>query len=357
MLHAVIMSGGSGTRFWPRSRRDRPKQLQKLIGDTSLLAQSYERLEGLVPAERTWIVTNRVQHSRTASQLPAVPATQVLAEPIGRNTAPCIGLAAIHLLDQDPDAVMIVMPSDHLISPREDFQQTISRAAELVAEDSQRLVLLGVPPTRPATGYGYIQRGEPLGGDSAGFAVNAFHEKPDRATAESYIAESNVAWNCGIFVWRADRILDVLAIHQPEIATGLATIRTELGGDGLDQVAEDVFGGMPAISIDHGVLEHAEGVCLVEAPFAWSDVGSWHALAETLGSDVHDNTLQGSVVADRASGCVILSDDEHLVAATGVKDLVIVHTPDATLVARRDDEEGLKRLVQLIEEHGHGGHL
>ena len=207
MLHAVVMSGGSGTRFWPQSRRDRPKQLQPLAGETSLLQQAVDRLEGLVPAERTWIVTNTLQAEATRRQLPALAPGQVLEEPCGRNTAPCVGLAARHLLAIDPDAVMLVMPADHVIGPDDLFRDAVSRAVELVSDNSRRLVLFGVPPTRPATGYGYIRRGDPLESNHKGHHVTAFHEKPDRATAEKHIAAGNTYWNCGIFTWRAARIL------------------------------------------------------------------------------------------------------------------------------------------------------
>jgi len=352
MLHAVIMSGGSGTRFWPQSRRDRPKQLQPLAGDVSLLQQTVGRLEGLVPPERTWVVTSVNGAEATRAQLPGLPGNQVLSEPHARNTAPCLGLAAWHLLAIDPDAVMLVMPADHLIDPPESFHDAARAATDLLAEDPRRLVLFGVPPTRPATGYGYIRQGEALGGEGGGFHVAAFHEKPDRPTAEAYIAAGDTSWNCGIFTWRAERILEALAEHQPEIAAELETVGQAIGSDEYDESLKAAFETIPAISIDHAILEHSTDTCLLEAPFNWHDVGSWHALADVIGTDSDGNTLQGTVTVVDANNCVVRSDGEHLVGVVGVEGLVIVHTTDATLVARRDDEEGLRRLVQRLEEQG-----
>ena len=352
MLHAVIMSGGSGTRFWPQSRRNRPKQLQSLAGETSLLQQTVDRLQELVPPERTWVITNAGQAEETRNQLPAVPAQQVLTEPCGRNTAPCVGLAAWHLLAADPDAMMLVLPADHVIDPPDAFRQAVRGGVELVDNDPRRLVLFGVTPTRPATGYGYIQRGESLPGASHGYLVTAFHEKPDRSTAESYIAAGDRYWNCGIFTWRADRILDALAKHEPDIADALETIGRAVGTADYDRSLQDTFESIPARSIDHAVLEQSSNTCLVEAPFEWHDVGSWHALAEILETDSDGNTLQGRVTVVDSNNCVVRSNGDHLVGAVGVENLVIVHTDDATLVAHRDDEEGLRRLVERIQEQG-----
>jgi len=352
MLHAVIMSGGSGTRFWPQSRRLSPKQLQPLTGDSSLLQQTVSRLDELVPPERTWVVTNALQAEATRDQLPGVPDKQVLTEPLARNTAPCLGLAAIHLLAVDPDAVMLVMPADHVIDPPEAFAETARRAQQLVEDDPSRLVLMGVTPSRPATGYGYIRHGAPLEGAERALGVESFHEKPDRATAESYLAAGETSWNCGIFTWRAETILLALGEHQPQLATGIATIRHALGTDDYHNVLTNVFERIKPISIDHAVLEHSSDTCLLEASFEWHDVGSWHALADVIGADLDGNTLQGNVTVVDSSNCVIRSDADHLVGAVGVEGLVIVQTSDATLVARRDDEEGLRRLVERLKEQG-----
>lgn len=356
MLHAVIMSGGSGTRFWPQSRRDSPKQLQALTGDRTLLQQTVDRLDGLVAADRTWVVTNVDQAAVTRDQLPTVPVAHVIEEPLARNTAPCLGLAAVHLLAADPDAVMLVLPADHLIEPDDAFHEVAREGVALVEADRRRLVLFGIPPTRAATGFGYIHRGEPLPEQPNGFLVSAFREKPDPATARQYLAAGESYWNSGIFTWRADRIVEALTEHQPAIADGLAALQAALGTEEYHTTLQETFAAMPTISIDHAVLEHCES-CVLEAPFRWNDVGSWQALPEVIGTDEAGNCLQGLVSTVDAHNCIVRSVGDHLVAAVGVEDLVIVQTADATLVARRDDEEGLRQLVKRLEEEGRDGYL
>lgn len=354
MLHAVIMAGGSGTRFWPQSRRQRPKQLLRLIGSRSMIQATRDRSAGLVDAERTWVVTNAAQADETARQLPELPRENLLIEPCGRNTAPCIGLAAIRLLAIDPEAVMLVMPADHVIQPTERFELAVRGACDVVSRDPEALVLMGALPTHPATGYGYIERGEALAGfDGNAFAVSSFREKPDRATAEQYVASGRFYWNCGIFVWRADRILGALAKFEPELHARLARLRAAIGTPQWDAALAAEFPPMKTISIDYAVLERAKHVCVLEAPFDWDDVGSWSALPRLAGADESGNTIDGPFCGIDTRNCIVRTSDGHLVATAGIEDCVIVHTPDATLVARRGDEEALRRLVQKIEEQGH----
>lgn len=359
MLHAVIMAGGSGTRFWPQSRRSRPKQLLPLAGKRTMIQQTVDRLSAWIPGERIWIVTGAEQAEETKRQLPEVPAANVLIEPCGRNTAPCIGLAAIELLARDSEAVMLVLPADHVISPAEQFRRAVERAAALVEKNPQSLVLFGVPPTGPATGFGYIERGAELGDavgqpDGGAYRVASFREKPDTATAAEYVEAGRFYWNCGIFVWRADRILASLEDFEPEIHAHLMTLREALGTDRFADVLAAEFPQMKSISIDYAVLERAEDVCVLEAPFEWDDVGSWPALERLIGTDEAGNTIDATFVGLGARGCIVRStDEEHLIAAAGLEDCVIVHTPDATLVARKSDENALRELVRLIEERGY----
>jgi mannose-1-phosphate guanylyltransferase len=355
MQHAVIMAGGSGTRFWPQSRRTRPKQLLRLAGPRTMIQDTFDRTASWIGPERTWIVTNAAQAAETQRQLPEVPPENVLVEPCGRNTAPCIGLAAVQIAAQDPEATMLVMPADHVIRPPEVFRQSVERAIAIVERDPGALVLFGVPPAYPATGFGYIERGEPLSDrDTAAFHVAAFREKPDRATAEGYLRSGRFYWNCGIFVWRAGRILAALAEHEPAIHERLTTLQGAVGRANWDPVLAAEFPRMKSISIDYAVLERAQGVVVLEAPFEWDDVGSWPALARLLGQDDAGNTIDGPFCGVNTRGCIVRSADPgHLVAATGVDDLIIVHTPDATLVARRDDENGLKQLVERLVETGY----
>ena len=372
MLHAVIMAGGSGTRFWPQSRRSRPKQLLKLAGPRTMLQDTFDRVASWIEPDRVWVVTNAAQAAETRRQLPALPAGNVLVEPCGRNTAPCIGLAAVHIAGADPQATMLVMPADHVIRPAEVFRQAAERAVAIVQEDAEALVLFGVPPTYAATGFGYIERGAELGlrrasapatrvsagaeapGSPSSFEVASFREKPERETAERYVASGCFYWNCGIFVWRVARILAALAEYEPEIHGRLMALRAALGRAEWDELLAAEFPQMKSISIDYAVLERAAGVAVLEAPFEWDDVGSWQALVRLLGHDADGNTIDGPFCGVDSQGCIIRSTDaNHLVAAAGVENLIIVHTPDATLVARRDDESGLRKLVEELAARGY----
>lgn len=355
MLHAVVMAGGSGTRFWPQSRKTLPKQLLPLAGDSTMLQQTVARNHPLIPLGRTWIVTNAVQAEATAAQLPEIPRENILVEPCARNTAPCIGLAAIHLLHADPEAVMLVVPADHVIRPTEVFQTAVERALSVVEKSPETLVLFGVPPTFPSTGFGYIERGDSLeNGPDGAYAVSAFREKPDRETAESFLAAGGYYWNCGIFVWRADAILQALQTFQPEIHRRLLSLSDSLGTSAADEALQREFPEMTSISIDHGVLEQANDVAVLEAPYEWDDVGSWQALHRLLGTDGQGNTIDAEHCGVETNGCIIRSTvGGHLIGTIGMEDCIIVHTPDATLVARKNDENAIKQLVALIEEQGY----
>lgn len=354
MLHAVIMAGGSGTRFWPLSRHSRPKQLLQLAGERSMIQETAARVAGWIPQERVWVVTNQAQVEETAAQLSGIPRDRFLIEPYGRNTGPCLGLAAIHLLRDDPDAVMLVMPADHVIRPNAVFQRAVTRAVELVDQNPQLLVLFGVPPDGPATGFGYIERGAPQR-DPAGqaYEVASFREKPDRETAERFVQSGNFYWNCGIFAWRAERILSALERFEPDIYQRLLRLQGAIGTEDWNDVLHKEFPQMPSISIDHAVLERDPEVAVLEADFEWDDVGSWQALTRLLGEDESGNTVDGAYCGLETRGCIIRSTEDHLVGTIGVEDLIIVHTPDATLVARKDDENAVRQLVKRIEDEGH----
>ena len=363
MLHAVMMAGGSGTRFWPQSRRKLPKQLLRLTGAETMIQATVSRVTGWVSPERRWIVTNRAQAAETLRQVPDLPADNVLREPCGRNTAPCIGLAAIRLLAVDPDAVMLVMPADHLISPPELFHQAVEQAVGIVERDRDALVLFGIRPTYPSTGFGYIERGTPLAdGPASAYRVAAFKEKPDQQRADEFLAAGRFYWNCGIFVWRADRILEALAEYEPDIYEQLQTLRAALQ-DGYqperwETMLEETFPAMKSISIDYAVLERADDVAVLEAPFEWDDVGSWHALARLLGSDDSGNTVDALYCGVDSRGLILRStEQDHLIATIGMENCIIVHTPDATLIARKDDENAVKQLVERIREAGHDRYL
>lgn len=357
MLHTVVMAGGSGTRFWPVSRKELPKQFLTLFGEQSLIQQAVHRCSELSTADSTWIVTNSAHAVETGRQLPELSADHILIEPCGRNTAPCIAIAAARLLADDPDAIMLVTPADHLITPNEAFISAIQMAMATVENDPSRLCLLGIVPTRPATGYGYIELGGELTGSDRVFDVVQFREKPDVDTAQKFIDAGNFLWNSGIFVWRADTILKALEQHSPEVVEVLNRFRHHAGTAEWSLALEREFSNMPKISIDFAVLEHSNDVCVLEAPFEWDDVGSWSAFVRVNSQDENGNTVRGRHVGVETSNCAIFSSDEHLVTTIGLDGCVVVHTKDATLVAKIDDGAAIKDLLEAIESGGLGKFL
>lgn len=348
------MAGGSGTRFWPKSRRNRPKQLLRLHGDRTMIQHTVDRVAPLVPHDRVWVITGADQAEATRAQLPGLPFDHIVGEPSPRDTAACVGLAAALLLADDPDATMLVMPADHVISPTDLFLQTVSAAVEVVDHDPSALVTFGISPTRPETGYGYIERGRP---DSPrnGIAVHQvvrFREKPDRPTAEAFLRAGNFVWNAGIFVWKARTILDALRQYRPGVADGIDQIASALGRDDAPQVIETVYPSIERIPIDKAVMELAPNVKVLEVQYDWNDVGDWRALSALIPPDPSGNTLDGPIHAVDTRNCIIVSDDRKLICTLGVEDLVIVQSGDATLVARRDQLDKLKALVEGLGAAG-----
>ncbi len=350
MLHAVILAGGSGTRFWPASRSMRPKQLLDLAGDDSMIQSTVSRLGSLVSNDRVLVVTNQRLVDPIRTQLPDLPAESVLGEPCKRDTAPCIGVAAAWVSRNDPDAIMAVMPADHVISTDEVFQATINRAAELVEQKPTRLVTFGIKPTYPAESFGYIESGETLA-DNA-FKVKQFREKPKAEIAQQYLDAGTFYWNSGIFVWRAQTILDLLEKYEPAMFGHIATIRDAIGQPNFSDVFQIEFEKISGTSIDYAVMERAEEVAVIEAPFNWDDVGSWTSLERLRGTDDAGNTTVGRCLNVETKNSIIRSEGDHLVATVGVEDLIVVHTPNATLVANRHDEESVRKIVKLLEENG-----
>lgn len=358
MLHAVIMAGGSGTRFWPESRDNRPKQLLTLAGQRSMIQATVDRLGTLVPAEQVLIVTNARLVDAMRGQLPELHPDAILGEPCKRDTAPCIGLAAFRLARRDPEAIMAVMPADHVIGPDSAFQAGIRVARGLVQERPDRIVTFGIRPTYAAECFGYIERGEtmPLPADlplpMQAYQVRKFREKPQAHMAREYVASGNFYWNSGIFVWRAATIIEALARHQPEMHAHLARIDAATGRTDYAAVLQREFEAIRGISIDYAVMEHARDVVVLEAPFSWDDVGSWQALARLRGSDADGNTIAARHLGLNTQGTIVRGANDHLIVTLGLKDCVVVHTPDATLVANKHDEESIRHLVKMIQEQG-----
>jgi mannose-1-phosphate guanylyltransferase len=359
MLHAVIMAGGSGTRFWPKSRRSRPKQLLRLFGDSSMLQQTVERIAPLVPMERILIVTGADQADATRAQLTELPAANLVAEPCPRDTAACVGLAAAIVEKRDAEATLVVLPADHVIQPGSLFRKTIQAAASLVEEDHSVFVTLGVKPTRPETGYGYIERGEALGSRDgiATHRVVQFREKPDLKTAEAFVAAGNFVWNAGVFVWRARAIREALERHRPELAARLARVSHALGTADERQCIAEEYPRMERVPIDKAVMEKAENVKVLEVGYEWSDVGDWRSLAELIEHDSGGNAVQGPGRLMGCRDCVVIADEGKLIAVMGAADLVVVQSGGATLVAARAALESMKTLIKELEESGFDTYL
>lgn len=352
MLHAIVMAGGSGTRFWPMSRTSRPKQMLALVTRRPLIVETVARLEGLVAPEQVMVVTNAVYADAARGLLPAVPKQNVIPEPCGRDTSACIGLAAAVAVRRDRDAVLAVLAADHVVTPEPAFRETLAGAAKVIAARPNSLVTFGVPPERPATGYGYLERGPELGrvDGSAYFKVAAFREKPDLATAESFVKAGRFLWNAGIFVFRADAILARLEKYVPELASKLPGLAEKYLATGV--VDAEVFGSLKKISIDYAVMEKDDDVVVLETRFQWDDVGSFAALERVLQKDEASNCGFGERATIDAKRNVVVAEDGHRVALIGVEDLIVVHTKDATLVCRKQDAERVKEMVALLEKQG-----
>ena len=354
MLHAVIMAGGGGTRFWPRSRQRRPKQFLTLAGEQSLLQQAFERLEAEVAPAGIWVITAAMHREETARQLPALAAEHIIGEPCGRDTAACIGLGAALLVREDPDAVMLVTPADHVIEPVQEFRRAVHGAQQMAQEHPQALITFGIPPTYPATGYGYIHRGEEVANRQGigVFRVQAFREKPAHDVAEQFVASGEYLWNAGIFIWKAATILDELRRHTPRIHDAVERIAQASPTPQRESVLGQEYEALEKISIDFAVLEHAREVLVVQAPFRWDDVGSWLALERMNPQDADGNTLQALHCGLKTKACVIVADAGTLVATAGVENLLIVQDGNAILVADRRDEATVKQLVELLKKKG-----
>ncbi len=352
-LYAIIMAGGSGTRFWPASRKARPKQLLAIGGDKALLVETSERLGELIPPARQFVITSARYAQAVRDLLPGVPPEQVIGEPEGRDTAACIGLAARLLARLDPDAIGIAMPADHVLSPLPVFHAHLRAAAEALTVHPNSVLVFGIRPDRPATGYGYLRRGAKLGsfGGCEVSRLAAFVEKPDRARAEALLAQGDHLWNAGLFAFRPAAMEAAIGQHLPALPPGLDAIGAAWRTPRFESVLAEQYPKLQKISIDFGVMEKLLDALLLPLPLQWDDVGAWDALARLLPADADGNVAQGPhVILDGRN--LLLSASGGMIAAKGVSDLIIVHTPDATLVCRRDDSEGVKAIVAELARRG-----
>ena len=351
-LYAVIMAGGQGTRFWPRSRRKMPKQLLNIVGEKTMLEQTVARISPLIPEERTLVVAGDDHRDRIRACLPQLPDENFLFEPVGRNTAACVAWAALWVRQRAADAVMAVLPADHLIRDEAEFLRILT-VATVAAQPLNRLVTIGIQPTHPETGYGYIRVSEDgLQIDGRGiFRVARFVEKPSRQKAEQFLAEGTYVWNSGMFVWRADSIWLEVCRHLPELAHALEPVADITTAETLDEVLSDVYPQLPSVSIDVGVMERAQDVWVVPADIGWSDVGSWRALAELLGADAYGNVVIGEQRGIDTTGCFIHSPTK-LVATIGLSNLVVIDTDDVLLICPKERDQDVRKLVELLDREG-----
>lgn len=348
VLYAVIMAGGRGTRFWPVSRRNYPKQLLKLSQPQSMLQQTIERLRPLIPHERIILVTTKEQEEQVKRQLPYIPQENILVETVGRNTAAAIAMAAFYIKQKDPKAVMTVLPADHLIKKEKKFSHMLEQSAQL-AEQEDCLITLGIEPTCPHTGYGYIIARERIGslGNFTYYKVDNFTEKPDLEKAKSLLAGGNAYWNSGMFIWRVEVILEALAKHLPDFYKKMVCLEENWNADHV----ADIYAQLPSVSIDYGVMEKADNVLVFPADLGWNDLGSWDSLGEIFSQDEEGNISPGRLLAIEGRGLINYVPDK-LVATIGVEDLIIVDTDDVLLICAKDRVQKVKQVVELLESKG-----
>jgi mannose-1-phosphate guanylyltransferase len=364
MRYAMIMAGGSGTRLWPMSTRSEPKQLIPFIGGRSLLQIAMDRLEGLVDPSCRLICAGRAHRELICDRLPEVDADRYFAEPVGRDTLNAVGLVAAVLHRRDPEAVVAVFTADHLIEPVEVFADIVRRGFDLAEARDQALVTFGVAPTDPATGYGYLELGEPIAGHEPARAVHRFKEKPDADTAARYLeaGPERYLWNSGMFVWRAATLMRCIERFAPDNHNGLQRIAQAWDTPRRDAVLDEVYPELPKTSIDYAVMEPAAGaddLVVATLPMAvqWMDVGSWPSYAAVCEADDAGNARAAgrAILHDSAGTLVVSHDNEHLIATVGVDNLIVVHTPHATLVCHRDHAEKIKDVHGRVgQEHGQG---
>ena len=358
MRYALIVAGGSGTRLWPMSRASLPKQLIPFINGSSLLQLAFDRLDGLVPAENRYICAGQ-GHADLICNTLCLPREQFLGEPIGRDTLNAVGYSAAVIAERDPDAIIAVFTADHIIEPVDRFLAIVEQGFQLVEKQANTLVTFGITPTQAATGYGYLQLGCPIEGSAR--VVEAFKEKPDLPHAEQYLAAGadRYLWNSGMFVWRATTLLDCIRRYEPANFEGIVKIAKAWGTPEQHAILCDTFPKLKKISVDFAVMEPASldaevRVAAIPMPLSWLDVGSWPMFAETCPADANNNALAAkTLLLDSKNVLAASNDPEHLIATIGCEDLLIIHTPDATLVCHKDRAESIKDLHRQVgEQHG-----
>jgi len=345
-LFAVIMAGGVGSRFWPRSKQRKPKQLIRIHGENSMIQDTVARLEGLIEPDKVYVITNKIQKPRVKDQLPEIPAENIIDEPFGKNTAPCIGLASGIIQKRCPDAVIVTLPADHLIQDKNEFQNTIIKAVKF-ANDSNGLVTIGIKPNRPETGYGYIQFDEAEERNGI-YKVLTFAEKPNLATANRFIKSGDFLWNSGMFIWKVQSILDEIRIYMRDLYDGIKELQEAVDTPDFNKVLTRVYGQLKSISIDYGIMEKSRNVYLVPGLFDWNDVGSWEAVYQISEKDEYENAKFGEIYSDKTTKSYIFSP-QKFTAVIGVENLIVIDTKDSLLVCNRNNAQDVKQVVDFLK--------
>lgn len=349
MDHVVVMAGGSGTRFWPESRERRAKQFLNLTGQGAMIVETIRRFAPLVPAGNVWVVAGEKDRAHLVPEKLGIPPENLLLEPEGKNTAPAVALAAAAIRLRDPEAVVLASPADHAIADLKGFRSVIRKAMRL-ARRSGCFVTLGIPPTSPATGYGYIERGQPLEEKGVeAYRVRRFAEKPDAATARRFLRSGRFDWNSGLFIFRLPEFRERLATHLPVVHDAIDGAFRLAGKPGFRGALRKAYRSIPSVSVDHGLLEHEPEILVVPAAVGWNDIGTWRSLHEFLGRDASGNVLFGDTIAVDCRN-VLVRSDRGLVAVLGMEDVVVVRSGDAVLVCPRSRSEEVKGLVERVKE-------
>jgi mannose-1-phosphate guanylyltransferase len=353
-LFAIIMAGGVGSRFWPRSKKKNPKQLLKIFGENTMIQDTVGRIMEVCPKENILIVTNEKQKNGVTEQLPDIPAENIIVEPFGRNTAACIGLASIIIQERASDAVTFVLPADHVIKENEDFIKTLKTAADYAIKNPA-LVTIGIHPTRPETGYGYIQIDEDSGTNNV-FKVLTFAEKPNYDTAVNFIKSGDFFWNSGMFIWRTETILNEIKQHMPDLYEGLIQIKDQMNSYDFINNLANIYGQLKSVSIDYGIMEKSENVFLVKGKFSWSDVGSWEAVYQLSEKDEEGNVKVGSIYTDMVLDSYIYSPD-NFTAVIGLDNIIVINYKDTLLICRRDKAQDVKNIIDYLKLNKLNDHL
>ena len=353
-MHAVIMAGGRGTRFWPRSRESKPKHLLDIISPKTIIQETVDRIKPLIKPNNILIVTGKKHARELMRQLPEIPSENILIEPVGRNTAACIGLAAVYIQKKAKDDIMVVLPSDHSIGNAVRYRKVIAAAAK-AARKGNALVTIGIEPASPHTGYGYLEGGaseEPVAGETL-LRVKSFREKPNLKQAQTFLRNGNFYWNSGMFIWKTSAILNEIEKFLPDLYRGLTAIEASLGKPAEAKTVSQIYKNLASVSIDYGVMEKATDVFVIPASFGWSDVGSWDALWEISAKDAGGNALTGpSQAIFESTENTLVYSPKKLVAMVGMKDVLVVETKDALLICKRGRSQDVKKIVDALDAEG-----